>query len=110
LLPFTLRGVARHAVVVDLVYAEGPTPLVESARASGLRVVDGREGLLAQVERQLTRMKRLAPPPGLIAGRLGPPPRITAGWQGAPVGSPDTRGSRAAAGRPIIVPRAAGSA
>ena len=78
-LPFTLRGVARHAVVVDLVYAQVPTPLVESAWASGVRVVDGREVLVAQVERQFTRMTGLAPPPGLLAGRLGMAPRITAG-------------------------------
>jgi 3-dehydroquinate dehydratase / shikimate dehydrogenase len=78
-LPFTLRGVARHAVVVDLVYAQDPTPLVESARAIGVRVVDGREVLLAQVERQLTRMTGLAPPPGLVAERLGLASRITAG-------------------------------
>jgi 3-dehydroquinate dehydratase/shikimate dehydrogenase len=78
-LPFTLRGVARHAVVVDLVYAQVPTPLVESARASGVRVVDGREVLVAQVERQFTRMTGLAPPPGLLAGRLGLAPQITAG-------------------------------
>ena len=70
-LPFTLRGVARHAVVVDLVYAQGPTPLVESARAIGVRVVDGREVLLAQVERQITRMTGQAPPRGLVAERLG---------------------------------------
>jgi 3-dehydroquinate dehydratase/shikimate dehydrogenase len=78
-LPFTLRGVARHTVVVDLVYAQGPTPLVESARARGVRVVDGREVLLAQVERQFTRMTGLAPPPGLVAERLGLAPRIKAG-------------------------------
>jgi shikimate 5-dehydrogenase len=78
-LPFTLRGAARHAVVVDLVYAQGPTPLVESAWANGVRVVDGREVLLAQVERQFTRMTGLAPPPGLMAERLGLAPRITAG-------------------------------
>jgi 3-dehydroquinate dehydratase / shikimate dehydrogenase len=78
-LPFSLRGMGRHAVVVDLVYAHGPTPLVESARASGVRVVDGREVLLAQVERQFTRMTGLAPPPGLVAERLGLAPRITAG-------------------------------
>jgi 3-dehydroquinate dehydratase/shikimate dehydrogenase len=78
-LPFTLRGVARHAVVVDLVYAQVPTPLVESARASGVRVVDGREVLVAQVERQFTRMTGLAPPPGLLAEHLGLAPQITAG-------------------------------
>jgi 3-dehydroquinate dehydratase/shikimate dehydrogenase len=78
-LPFSLRGVARHTLVVDLVYAQVPTPLVESARASGMRVVDGREVLLAQVERQFSRMTGLAPPPGLLAGRLGLAPRSTAG-------------------------------
>jgi 3-dehydroquinate dehydratase/shikimate dehydrogenase len=80
-LPFSLRGVARQAVVVDLVYAQGPTPLVESARAIGVRVVDGREVLLAQVERQFTRMTGLAPPPGLVAERLGLAPQSRAGLE-----------------------------
>jgi 3-dehydroquinate dehydratase/shikimate dehydrogenase len=75
-LPFSLRVVAQHALVVDLVYAQGPTPLVESARANGVRVVDGREVLLAQVERQFTRMTGLVPPPGLVAERLGLTPQI----------------------------------
>jgi 3-dehydroquinate dehydratase/shikimate dehydrogenase len=70
-LPFSLRGVARHTLVVDLVYAQVPTPLVESARANGARVVDGREVLLAQVERQFTRMTGLTTPHGLLAERLG---------------------------------------
>jgi 3-dehydroquinate dehydratase/shikimate dehydrogenase len=70
-LPFSLRGVVQHTLVVDLVYARVPTPLVESARATGARVVDGREVLLAQVERQFTRMTGLTPPPGLLAERLG---------------------------------------
>jgi 3-dehydroquinate dehydratase/shikimate dehydrogenase len=78
-LPFSLRGVARHTLVVDLVYAQVPTPLVESARACGVPVVDGREVLLAQVERQFTRMTGLAPPPGLVAERLGLAREIRAG-------------------------------
>jgi 3-dehydroquinate dehydratase / shikimate dehydrogenase len=78
-LPFNMRGLARDALVVDLVYAQGPTPLVESARSHGVRVVDGREVLLAQVERQFTRMIGLAQPPGLMAERLGLAPRITVG-------------------------------
>jgi len=78
-LPITIRGVARHAVVVDLVYADETTPLVASARAHGLRVVDGREVLRAQVERQFTRMTGLAPPPGLVAERLGLVPAPQAG-------------------------------
>ena len=78
-LPFSLRGVDRRAVVVDLAYAQGPTPLVESARASGVRVVDGRQVLLTQVERQFTRMTGLAPPPGLLAERLGLTPQSRTG-------------------------------
>jgi 3-dehydroquinate dehydratase/shikimate dehydrogenase len=83
-LPFSLRGVAQHTLVVDLAYAQVPTPLVESARANGVRVVDGREVLLAQVERQFTRMTGLAPPPGLLAERLGlaPQSRARLGWTG----------------------------
>jgi shikimate 5-dehydrogenase len=69
-LPFSLCGVAQHTIVVDLVYAQVRTPLVESARANGVRVVDGREVLLAQVERQFTRMTGLTPPLGLMAERL----------------------------------------
>jgi shikimate 5-dehydrogenase len=70
-LPFSLCGVAQHAIVVDLVYAQVPTPLVESAREIGVRVVDGREVLLAQVERQFIGMTGLTPPLGLVAERLG---------------------------------------
>ena len=36
-----------------------------------MRVVEGREVLLAQVERQFSRMTGLAPPVGLMAERLG---------------------------------------
>jgi 3-dehydroquinate dehydratase/shikimate dehydrogenase len=78
-LPFSLRGVTQNTLVVDLVYAQAPTPLVESARANGVRVVDGREVLLAQFERQFTRMTGLTPPPGLVAERLGLARQIRAG-------------------------------
>jgi shikimate 5-dehydrogenase len=78
-LPFSVRGVAQHTLVVDLVCAEAPTPLVESARANGLRVIDGREVLRAQVERQFTRMTGLAPPPGFVAERLGLAQQMGAG-------------------------------
>jgi 3-dehydroquinate dehydratase/shikimate dehydrogenase len=78
-LPISLRSACRDAIVVDLVYTQAATPLVESARAIGLRVVDGREVLLAQVERQFTRMTGLPPPPGLVAERLGLASRFTIG-------------------------------
>jgi 3-dehydroquinate dehydratase/shikimate dehydrogenase len=78
-LPFSLRSVAREAVVVDLVYAPETTPLIASALACGLRVVDGREILRAQVERQFNRMTGLALPSGLVAERLGMMPIPSAG-------------------------------
>ena len=55
-LPFAIEHLARDAAVVDLVYAPGVTPLVAAARSRGVRVVEGREVLLAQVERQFSRL------------------------------------------------------
>ncbi len=78
-LPFSIRSVARKAIVVDLVYAPETTPLIASALACGLRVVDGREVLRAQVERQFTRMTGLTLPSGLVAERLGMLPIPSAG-------------------------------
>jgi 3-dehydroquinate dehydratase/shikimate dehydrogenase len=70
-LPFAIDRLERNSVVVDLVYAPRTTALVSEARTRGVRVVEGREILLAQVERQFARMTGLAPPPGLLAERLG---------------------------------------
>jgi 3-dehydroquinate dehydratase / shikimate dehydrogenase len=72
-LPFAIDRLTRDAVVVDLVYAPGAdvTPLVAAARTRGVRVVEGREVLLAQVELQFSLMTGLAPPVGLVAERLG---------------------------------------
>jgi 3-dehydroquinate dehydratase/shikimate dehydrogenase len=70
-LPIAIDQLARDAVVVDLVYAPGVTPLVAEARTRGVRVVEGREVLLAQVEQQVSRMTSLAPPVGLVADMLG---------------------------------------
>ena len=70
-LPFAIDRLTSDAVVVDLVYAPGVTPLVAAARTRGVRVVEGREVLLAQVELQFSLMTGLAPPEGLVAERLG---------------------------------------
>jgi 3-dehydroquinate dehydratase/shikimate dehydrogenase len=70
-LPFAIDRVDRDAVVVDLVYAQGITALVAGARRRGVKVVEGREVLLAQVEQQFTRMTGLPPPVGLVADMLG---------------------------------------
>ena len=55
------------AVVVDLVYGRGPTPLGAAAAARGLRVVDGREVLLGQAMSQFRLMTGQDLP--LAAGR-----------------------------------------
>jgi 3-dehydroquinate dehydratase / shikimate dehydrogenase len=47
------------AVVVDLVYGRGATPLVAGARARGLTVVDGLEVLNHQVRHQYARMAKV---------------------------------------------------
>ena len=70
-MPFAIDHLAPEAVLVDLVYAPGITALVAEARARGVRVVEGREVLLAQVERQFSRMTGLTPPVGLAADMLG---------------------------------------
>ena len=78
-LPFGIDHLAREAVVVDLVYAPGITPLAAGARARGVRVVEGREVLRAyQVEKQFSRMTGLRAPIGLVADMLGLTPRVTA--------------------------------
>ena len=69
-LPFPIDHLARDSVVVDLVYVPGTTALVAGARARGARVVEGREVLRVQVERQFTRMTGVAPPRGLVTDML----------------------------------------
>jgi 3-dehydroquinate dehydratase/shikimate dehydrogenase len=77
-LPFAIEHLDRNAVVVDLVYTQWQTPLVRGALVRGIKVVDGRQVLLTQVEQQFERMTGLAPPPGLMADLLGLPvaPRL----------------------------------
>ena len=70
-LPFAIDDLDQDAVVVDLVYAPGITALVAAARARGVRVVEGREVLLTQVEQQFSRMTGLSPPTDLMAEMLG---------------------------------------
>jgi shikimate 5-dehydrogenase len=70
-LPFAVDHLNRDTIVVDLVYVPGITALVAAARTRGLKVVEGREVLLAQVERQFACMTGRAPPTGLMADMLG---------------------------------------
>jgi 3-dehydroquinate dehydratase/shikimate dehydrogenase len=55
-LPFDPTGLEESAVLVDLVYGEGPTPLAAAAQARGVHVVDGREVLLGQAVSQFRLM------------------------------------------------------
>jgi 3-dehydroquinate dehydratase / shikimate dehydrogenase len=55
-LPFPLDGLRAGAVVVDLVYGEEHTPLLEAAAERGLATVDGREVLLYQALGQFRMM------------------------------------------------------
>jgi shikimate dehydrogenase len=48
LIGVNLDDLSGYLHVVDLVYSDGPTPLVEHARASGVSVVDGLDVLAAQ--------------------------------------------------------------
>lgn len=55
-LPFDPNAVAESAVVVDMVYGDRPTRLVESLRERGVEAVDGREMLLDQAFAQFRLM------------------------------------------------------
>lgn len=73
-IPFEVDGLDPGAVVVDLVLAPGPTPLVRAARARGLRVIDGREVLLAQTDHQIRAMTGRRVPLRRLRSFLEAPP------------------------------------
>ncbi|MFL6198725.1 MAG: type I 3-dehydroquinate dehydratase [Thermoanaerobaculia bacterium] len=55
-LPFPVNGLRTGAVVIDMVYGDGPTPLLREAAARGAVTVDGREVLLGQAVGQFRMM------------------------------------------------------
>jgi shikimate 5-dehydrogenase len=63
--PVDLNRLRDDTVVVDLVYGSDVTPLVEFARARGLKTFDGRDILCTQVTRQFQRMTGRQMPLGL---------------------------------------------
>lgn len=69
--PLPLARLAPGAVLVDLVYGESPTPLVEAARRRGLRAIDGREVLLYQAIPQFRSMTGYDLPVELSRQALG---------------------------------------
>lgn len=72
-LPFDPVRLRPDAVVVDLVYGEGGTPLLDAARAAGRRTVDGREVLLYQALEQFRMMTGRELPVALAREALGLP-------------------------------------
>ena len=70
-LPLPVARLAPGTAVVDLVYGEAPTRLVEEARRRGLVAVDGREVLLRQAAPQFLAMTGRALPLDVAARALG---------------------------------------
>jgi 3-dehydroquinate dehydratase/shikimate dehydrogenase len=70
-LPVDVDRLAPGAVVVDLVYGEGPTPLVAAVRARGRVAIDGREVLLAQAIPQFRAMTGRELPLDVAAAAIG---------------------------------------
>ncbi|MFP3940808.1 MAG: type I 3-dehydroquinate dehydratase [Thermoanaerobaculia bacterium] len=72
-LPFDPGRLRSDAVVVDLVYGEGGTALLDATRAAGRRTVDGREVLLYQALEQFRMMTGRELPLDLAREALGLP-------------------------------------
>ena len=77
-LPFDPAALRPDAVVVDLVYTEGETPLLAAVKAAGRRAVDGREVLLYQALEQFHMMTGRELPIPLAREALGLPPEPVA--------------------------------
>jgi 3-dehydroquinate dehydratase/shikimate dehydrogenase len=75
-LPFDPAALAPDAVVVDLVYTDGETPLLQAVKAAGRRAVDGREVLLYQAVEQFHMMTGRELPIPLAREALGLPPEL----------------------------------
>lgn len=55
-LPFAIERLRPEAVVIDMVYRHGPTPLLDAVRENGVLAIDGREVLLHQAISQFRLM------------------------------------------------------
>ena len=69
--PFEVESLGADALVIDLVYSSGVTPLVASARSHGLLVINGREVLLTQARRQFQMMTGAEMPATMARERTG---------------------------------------
>ncbi|HEY0157952.1 MAG TPA: shikimate dehydrogenase [Thermoanaerobaculia bacterium] len=75
-LPFPVGQLRRDAVVVDLVYRDGPTALIERTRAPGRITIDGWDMLMAQARHQFELMTGMQMPDELIRRTLGLEPAV----------------------------------
>jgi 3-dehydroquinate dehydratase / shikimate dehydrogenase len=75
-LPFPVHRLRRDAVVVDLVYRDGPTPLIERTRGPGRITIDGWDMLMAQARHQFELMTGTEMPDELIRQTLGLAPPV----------------------------------
>jgi len=81
-IPFALENLRRDAVVVDLVYRDGATPLIARTRGPGRVTVDGTEMLLAQAALQFQLMTGEEMPEGLARQAIGLSSERVAAGQG----------------------------
>jgi 3-dehydroquinate dehydratase/shikimate dehydrogenase len=75
-LPFPVERMRRDAVVVDLVYRDGPTPLIARTRGPGRITIDGWDMLMAQARHQFELMTGMEMPDELIRQTLGLEPSV----------------------------------
>jgi 3-dehydroquinate dehydratase/shikimate dehydrogenase len=69
--PFALDRLRDDAVVVDLVYGNAPTPLVEHMRANGQIAIDGKDILITQAMSQFRLMTGQEMPDDVVLQVLG---------------------------------------
>ena len=70
-LPFPVDNLRPGVVVIDMVYGDGPTPLLREAAARGAVTVDGREVLLGQAVGQFRMMTGKDLPRALVRRIVG---------------------------------------
>lgn len=73
-LPFRVDALRPGAVVIDMVYGDGPTPLLREAAARGAVTIDGREVLLGQAVGQFRMMTGRDLPRDLVRRIVGVEP------------------------------------
>ncbi|MGH9898530.1 MAG: type I 3-dehydroquinate dehydratase [Pyrinomonadaceae bacterium] len=70
-LPFEVDRLSKDALVIDLVYRQGNTPLITKTLAMGNNVIAGKEVLIIEVRRQFQMMTGLEMPDDLAHRVLG---------------------------------------